>query len=192
MNQIFIEKFGISNNLSVFGNQNHNAPYGVRKQPCGFTKTQVLATMLDPRTKHLYGVSDKEKPLWINLLIEECIRLYKLESNNINNNNNNPTNIIYSYADEESNSFLESFEKSTTTCYIEEKNESQSRQNGEDELRRLKSQPLIALKQCPLRWWKERKCSFPMLSKVARIVLAIPATSADAGSKLFKKQTFSW
>ena len=35
-----------------------------------------------------------------------------LESNNINNN---PTNIIYSYADEESNSFLESFEKSTTT-----------------------------------------------------------------------------
>ena len=80
----------------------------------------------------------------------------------------------------------------------QETNESQLRQKVEEELRRLKSQPLFALKQCPLRWWKERKSSFPMLSKVERIVLAIPATSADAerlfsqaGLALFKKQTFS-
>ena len=33
---------------------------------------------------------------------------------------------------------------------------------------------------CPLKWWKEHEANFSHLSKAAREVLAVPATSAPS------------
>ena len=38
----------------------------------------------------------------------------------------------------------------------------------------------IEIDSCPLKWWKEHEAKFPHLSKAAREVLAVPATSAPS------------
>ena len=47
----------------------------------------------------------------------------------------------------------------------------------ETEVALYKSKPSIALSECPFTWWKERQEDFPLLSKSAKILLCIPATS---------------
>ena len=41
-------------------------------------------------------------------------------------------------------------------------------------------EPGIALQQCPLQWWTEKASLYPTLAQMARVYLAIPASSAAA------------
>jgi hypothetical protein len=38
----------------------------------------------------------------------------------------------------------------------------------------------ISLKECPLAWWRERKDRYPVLFEMARVYLAVPASSAPS------------
>jgi hypothetical protein len=38
----------------------------------------------------------------------------------------------------------------------------------------------IALTDCPLEWWKKKATAYPVLSEMARVYLAVPATSAPS------------
>ena len=48
-----------------------------------------------------------------------------------------------------------------------------------DEIRSYFTLPQISLTKDPLHWWNQHKHLFPVLSKLARKYLAIPATSAS-------------
>lgn len=61
----FVDKFGDGTSICTYME-------GPRRQPKGFTKNQVLATALDPRTCNLYGVSaDQHERVW--LLVEAAL-----------------------------------------------------------------------------------------------------------------------
>ena len=54
----------------------------------------------------------------------------------------------------------------------------------------------IPFNQCPFSWWLNKKNKYPVLAKMARIFLAIPATStsserlfSDAGNLLTSKRS---
>ena len=54
----------------------------------------------------------------------------------------------------------------------------------------------ILFNQCPFNWWFNKKNKYPVLSKIARIFLAIPATStsserlfSDAGNLMTSKRS---
>jgi hypothetical protein len=55
---------------------------------------------------------------------------------------------------------------------------------------------MISFNQCPFNWWLNKKDKYPILAKMAKIHLAIPATStsserlfSDAGNLLSAKRT---
>ena len=55
-----------------------------------------------------------------------------------------------------------------------------------EEMHKYRSVLQIDIDSCPLKWWKEHETQFPHLSKVAREVLAIPATFAPS-ERVFSK-----
>ena len=74
-----------------------------------------------------------------------------------------------------------------------------------DEVRRYRAEPPLPFfdesgnAQSPLAWWKSNEQLYPSLSKYARQVLAIPATSAPservfsvAGQIVTKKRALVW
>jgi hypothetical protein len=63
MRKKFNEKFGNGTGFTVFADNGWNASTGIRQQPCGFSKVQVLAAALDPRTKDLYKIPENEHSL---------------------------------------------------------------------------------------------------------------------------------
>jgi len=61
-----------------------------------------------------------------------------------------------------------------------------SHESIERELDLYIATPTIDQDQCPLRWWATNVKSYPLVAKVARRLLAIPATSV-ASERLFPK-----
>ncbi|XP_073681633.1 E3 SUMO-protein ligase ZBED1-like [Garra rufa] len=51
---------------------------------------------------------------------------------------------------------------------------------AEEEMTRYRSSPPLSLSEDPLNWWNVNKVSFPLLSKMAKRYLCIPATSVSA------------
>jgi len=67
---------------------------------------------------------------------------------------------------------------------------------GVDELEHFLQRPLIDRSEDILQWWKRNSCQYPNLSCMARIYLAIPATSTAservfsiAGNLISEKRT---
>lgn len=65
-----------------------------------------------------------------------------------------------------------------------------------NEVEEYLKEDMISFNQCPLNWWLNKKNKYPILAKMARIYLAIPATStsserlfSDAGNLLSSKRT---
>ena len=54
------------------------------------------------------------------------------------------------------------------------------RQQIEDEVRQYKTEPCISPESNPLDWWKCHELKYPNLAKLAKCVLAIPATSVPS------------
>ena len=138
----------------------------------------LLATILDPRVKSM-GKKEAE---------EEILRKYYEEYQE----NYSPTPIESRTA-----SPIPS-ELSTNPIYkprlfsIFEQNQPKATDEVEEYLREDK----IPFEQCPFNWWLNKKNKYPVLAKMARIFLAIPATStsserlfSDAGNLLTSKRT---
>ena len=68
--------------------------------------------------------------------------------------------------------------------FMEEENEQNGKTDDDhDEITRYLLDPCLEMKSNPLQYWKEDK-SFPKISKIAEVVLSIPASSA-AVERLF-------
>ena len=55
----------------------------------------------------------------------------------------------------------------------------------QEEIHRYSSVLQIEIDSCPLKWWKEHEAKLSHLSKAAREVLAVPATSAPSEPVFF-------
>ncbi|KAK1889018.1 Zinc finger BED domain containing protein 1 [Dissostichus eleginoides] len=62
----------------------------------------------------------------------------------------------------------------------DESHEDQKLQMARSEVQMYFAEPAIHKKDDPLRWWRENKGRFPVLSKLARSFLCIPATSTPS------------
>ncbi|KAL3053074.1 hypothetical protein OYC64_005576 [Pagothenia borchgrevinki] len=80
-------------------------------------------------------------------------------------------------------SALDNLLQSDTDSLSEEEDEShedQKLQMARSEVQTYFAEPAIHKKDDPLRWWRENKERFPVLSKLARSFLRIPATSTPS------------
>ena len=72
----------------------------------------------------------------------------------------------------------------------------QNQPKASDEVEEYLREDKIPFEQCPFNWWLNKKNKYPILAKMARIFLAIPATStsserlfSDAGNLLTSKRS---
>ena len=72
----------------------------------------------------------------------------------------------------------------------------QNQPKASNEVEEYLKEDKIPFNQCPFNWWLNKKDKYPILAKMARIHLAIPATStpserlfSDAGNLLSAKRT---
>lgn len=72
----------------------------------------------------------------------------------------------------------------------------QNQPKATNEVEEYLKEDMISFNQCPFNWWLNKKDKYPILAKIARIHLAIPATStsserlfSDAGNLLSAKRT---
>lgn len=142
------------------------------------TDDNLLATILDPRVKSMGNKADEE----------EILRKYYEEYQE---------NFLPTPIESRTASPIPS-ELSTNPIYkprlfsIFEQNQPKATDEVEEYLREDK----IPFEQCPFNWWLNKKNKYPVLAKMVRIFLAIPATStsserlfSDAGNLLTSKRT---
>ena len=138
----------------------------------------LLSTILDPRVKFIYDRNEEEEIL--RKKYEEYKEIYL------------PTPI------ESRASSPTPSERSSTIIYqprllmIFEQNQVQS----SDEVAEYLKEDKIKFTQSPFEWWLNKKGKYPILARLARIYLAVPATStpserlfSDAGNLLTSKRT---
>ncbi len=65
-------------------------------------------------------------------------------------------------------------------CFSYTTSSSVSPCHAEEEMTRYRSIPPLSLSEDPLNWWHVNKVSFPLLSKMSKRYLCIPATSVSA------------
>jgi hypothetical protein len=181
----FDQKFGDGTGFSTFSPNGWNAKTGYRKQPSGFTKVQVLATALDPRCKDLIGIPSNEHRD-IHLLVMQAVH------EEIQRKNKTTTSIPVK------TTHLVAEEEDSDICFSSLRNLSQMSPPAQPseqptltaEIQReftlYNLEQVIHQNADPLAWWKTKKAMYPLLATLARRVLAVPATSANA-ERLFSK-----
>src|SRR5436305_5334253 len=121
----------------------------------------MLAALLDPRFKRLEFASESLR----NITHEQLKNVYQNIKSLTEENQaeSRPTS---------SNSLLARMFQNNYIC--------------EDEVANYLALPKVHPDDCPLLWWKTNKTRFPVLSKLARKYLAIPATSTPS-ERLFSE-----
>lgn len=121
----------------------------------------MLATLLDPRFKDLEFASEVVRTK----TLEQIKKAYQDINNLANNNQEIECSLV------KSNSFLARMFQNS---------------NNLDEVDNYLASPKIHFENCPLSWWKNNESRFPILSKLAKKYLAIPATSTSS-ERLFSQ-----
>ena len=135
------------------------------KEKC---KLAWLASALDPRFKSLDFLSKEEQAgVWEDAMAE----VKKLQEGEAA-----PVRSTAHAAEDEDEG---EDEKKSGLAFLLGSTRSTTVDQEADEVSRYMLEPSSASvdKTCPLRWWKTNESRFPMLAKVAKKVLAIPATS---------------
>lgn len=123
----------------------------------------LIASVLDPRYKHLEFLSDTEKSIAFSKLSD------LLNASNLDINNKMPStsfSINVAVASEEDSFF-----------FIRTKPTGDVLPHEENEIERYKKINDAERNECPLKWWSMQAKNFPNIAKMARKYLCIPATS---------------
>jgi hypothetical protein len=140
----------------------------------------LLSTILDPRIK---SMSNKEKEVEI---------LHKKYEEYKENYLPTPNESRASFPTPSETSIISSTIYKPSLFSIFEQNQPKASNEVEEYLK----EDMIPFNQCPLNWWLNKKNKYPILAKMARIYLAVPATStsserlfSDAGNLLSAKRS---
>lgn len=137
----------------------------------------LLSTILDPRIKNLNDKVEEEEML--RKKYDECKENYS------------PTPIV-------SRASSPTLFETSTTIYEPRLFEifKQDIPQSPDEVTEYLKEDKIKFDQNPFEWWADKKSKYPVLSRMARIYLAVPATStpserlfSDAGNLLTSKRS---
>jgi hypothetical protein len=124
----------------------------------------LLSTILDPRIKSM-GNKAKEEEILLQKY-EEYKENYVPTPNESRSSSPTPSetsiisNIIYKPR------FFSIFEH--------------NQPKASNEVEEYLKEDMISFNQCPLNWWLNKKNKYPILTKIARIYLAVPATSTSS------------
>ena len=140
----------------------------------------LISTILDPRIKSMNNKAKEEEIL--RKKYEEYKENYLPTPNESQSSSPTPS---------ESSIILNPIYKPRLFSIFE-----QNQPRASDEVEEYLKEDKISFNQCPFNWWLNKKNKYPILSKMARIHLAIPATStpserlfSDAGNLLSAKRS---
>jgi len=143
------------------------------------TDNNLLSTILDPRVKSM-GNKVKEEEL-----LHKYYEEYQVDylPTPVESRTASPT-------PSEASTILNPIYKPKLFSIFE-----QNQPKASDEVEEYIKEDKIPFEQCPFNWWLNKKNKYPVLAKMARIFLAIPATStsserlfSDAGNLLTSKK----
>ena len=140
----------------------------------------LLSTILDPRIKSMNNKAEEEEIL--QKKYEEYKEHYSPTPNESRTSSPTPSELSI---------ILNPIYKPRLFSIFE-----QNQPRASDEVEEYLKEDNISFNQCPFNWWLNKKDKYPILAKMARIHLAIPATStpserlfSDAGNLLSAKRT---
>jgi hypothetical protein len=131
-----------------------------------FLSPLTMASFLDPRHKNLVFLGDSDRAELLTLVSS---RLSNEEFNEDIRNTNTATALDFLLGDDEE----------TQIIFADKRVE---------ELQRYKLENCISRNDDPLTWWKSNQHRFPLLARLARRYLCIPATSAPSERVFFQAQ----
>jgi hypothetical protein len=183
---------------------------GVNQRPKGIPLLSLLASLVDPRMKLGAGLAEEDlNYLWnslMQLMIEEAnseseaVRVRGMSADNESMDDGQPgmalhdnnflfheLNVLYHNARNNNNDDTDEPNNNNAAAALD---------RVRAELVLYKREPAIMLQReegiynNPLEWWKVKKHQYPLLSKVAIKLLAIPATSAPS-ERVFSSAGFT-
>jgi hAT family dimerisation domain. len=187
----FEERWGTSN-APVF---NENVRRGGKTRQAGIHPSLVIAHFLDPRFKNLSQVNDPESRLSVKGRVLQLMKEYETKNNensqqHLHNNDDETLHqgrreIIHGHHDSDECLFADVDEEiaaADANVQTEMLDVNSLDQRCRDELKRYLSVPsLTPIKDSdPLQWWKTNQSLFPTLANLAKIYLAVQATSAPS------------
>jgi len=128
----------------------------------------LIASLVDPRFKTLAHIPEGEREYAWKCLENEFLNL-DMKGNQSILSSNDLTNEVSPRGEDVD---------PLTAFLIKTTKQSLSPQFTKSELQRFKDMPPVSAKSDPLAWWRENESSFPVIAKIARIYLAIPASQA--------------
>jgi hypothetical protein len=145
----------------------------------GFSEDYLISTILDPRIKSMSNKSEEEEIL--RKKYEEYKEHYLPTPSESRTSSPTPSE----------SSILNPIYKPRLFSIFE-----QNQPRATNEVEEYLKEDNITFNQCPFNWWLNKKNKYPILAKMARIHLAIPATStpserlfSDAGNLLSAKRS---
>ena len=187
----------------------HKYRIGARKIKVGLSHLHILAAVLDPRMKELAGIPISEHKTVFEILKSSTLRHNWIEKEDEDENDDED----YDYEDDDDDnindeeneevvkkSFFDLMdyhkrsnreEGHTSNRHYQDKEQLEKRISQEISMYK-KMKPITvdsfvgAENNVSLEWWRENSGQFPCLAKLARYILAIPATSAGP-ERMFSK-----
>jgi hAT family C-terminal dimerisation region len=142
----------------------------------------LLSTILDPRIKLMYNNNIEEGKEILHKKYEEYKNNYLPTPNESRSSSPTPS---------ESSVILDPIYRPRLFSIFE-----QNQPKASDEVEEYLKEDMIHHSKCPFNWWLNKKDKYPILAKIARIYLAIPAAStsserlfSDAGNLLSAKRS---
>jgi len=150
---------------------------GARNRLVGLQPLAVEATALDPRTKSLIGVTEDQKQLVWDSIAVKCVAAGAAAAPAAGAAAAPVDNHVADFFAYHAQGVEDENAPTALTILMDEVS---------NEVKRFRQEPTLPFSPdrnvdyCPLRWWKLNQSRFPHLAKLARRLLAIPATSAPS------------
>ena len=183
MNTAFVQRFGNGTNVVPVGTPYGNADEGLRRQPKGITLWQAFATCLDVRTKDLYGIPPVEHPALWDMLSGMAVD-QALANNVAGVPPPAPPPVPPLAAAVGAIGGPLGFNRGAgVVAPVAAPVDMRLHYTNSVRIELINFQAVAVvndIKFDTLSWWKSNRYSYPLLAAVARLVLAVPATSAPS------------